>query len=254
MPEVHDWISSLRSSHDRFSAIVEPLDDAQVQGPSYASEWTIAQVASHLGSGAEIFGLILDAGLAGADAPGGEVFSPVWDQWNARTPLAQVTDSVTVNEAFVARLEELPADDQKAFALSMFGSELDLAGLAAMRLGEHALHTWDVEAALDPDATVAPESVELLVDRLGMTAARAGKAVDSGRVVIATSAPERTFVLDLGPEVTLAAGAGDAQPDLRLPAEAFVRLVYGRLDAEHAPDDVADDATIVKLRRVFPGF
>jgi uncharacterized protein (TIGR03083 family) len=254
MSETNDWISALRSSHARFSAVVEPLDDAQVQGPSYDTEWTIAQVASHLGSGAEIFGLFLEAGLTGADAPSGEQFSAIWDQWNARTPSAQVSDSVSANEAFVSRIEQLSESERSAFALSMFGTELDLAGLAGMRLGEHAVHTWDIAVALDPEAAVASDAVELLVDRLGQTAARTGKSDGAGRVVIATSDPSRTFVLELGPEVVLAPDAGSAAVDLTLPAEAFLRLVYGRLDAEHAPDDVADHETVVKLRRVFPGF
>jgi hypothetical protein len=136
----------------------------------------------------------------------------------------------------------------------MFGNSLDLSGLAGMRLGEHALHTWDVAVALDPDATVSGDAVELLVDRLGWTASRAGKPVEPGRVVIATTAPDRTLVLEVGVDVSLAPDAGDAAADVLLPAEAFVRLVYGRLDAEHSPADIADDPTIIKLRRVFPGF
>jgi uncharacterized protein (TIGR03083 family) len=254
MAEVNDWIGALRSSHNRFTAVVEPLDDAQVQGPSYASEWTIAQVASHLGSGAEIFGLILDAGLSGGDTPGGDQFSPIWDQWNARTPAAQVNESVTANEVFVSRLEQLSDADRSAFSIDFFGSQLGFPDLAAMRLGEHAVHTWDIEVALDPEATVASDAVELLVDRLGATAARTAKPDGAGRVVIATSEPARTFVLELGPEVTLAPVANAASVDLEIPAEAFLRLVYGRLDAEHAPEEVADHDTVVKLRRVFPGF
>lgn len=57
------WISALRHSHDRLRAAVEPLGLDQLEQRSYASEWSIAQVLSHLGSQAEIFGLFLDAGL-----------------------------------------------------------------------------------------------------------------------------------------------------------------------------------------------
>ena len=59
------WISALRHSHDRLQALVDPLGQDQLKQRSYASEWSIAQVLSHLGSGAEIFGLFLEAGLAG---------------------------------------------------------------------------------------------------------------------------------------------------------------------------------------------
>ena len=58
------WISALRHSHDRLRASVQSLGPDQLAQRSYPSEWTIAQVLSHLGSQAEIFGLILAAGLA----------------------------------------------------------------------------------------------------------------------------------------------------------------------------------------------
>jgi hypothetical protein len=48
-----------------------------------------------------------------------------------------------------------------------------------------------------------------------------------------------------------AADAG-AEP-LVLPAEAFIRLLYGRLDREHARD-VTSDPRLDVLREAFPGF
>ena len=57
------WISALRNSHDRLRAAVEPLTREQLEQRSYASEWSVAQVLSHLGSQAEIFSLFLDSGL-----------------------------------------------------------------------------------------------------------------------------------------------------------------------------------------------
>ena len=55
------WIGALRHSHETLRALVEPLDEGQLEQPSYDSEWSVAQVLSHLGSQAEIFGLFLDA-------------------------------------------------------------------------------------------------------------------------------------------------------------------------------------------------
>jgi uncharacterized protein (TIGR03083 family) len=249
------WIRTLRTSHDRFAALVSPLDDDAIQGPSYDDEWSIAQVASHLGSQAEIFGLFLDAGLSGGDAPGGESFPPIWDRWNNRAPALQVADSVLANEEFVTRVEGLSESERAGFALSAFGTELDLVGAMGMRLGEHALHTWDVAVVADPKATVAADAVELLVDSLPTMAARVGKAADDGKaVVVETTGPQRRFVLTTGPEVSLVADSGTTAADLLLPAEALVRLVYGRLDPEHTPADIADNAVLARLRVVFPGF
>jgi hypothetical protein len=76
-------------------------------------------------------------------------------------------------------------------------------------------------------------------------------------VNVRTSAPARHHRLDvtrdgvrLSPDVQVA----DAQGVLELPAEALVRLVYGRLDAGHTPMTVrAHGLDLRALRRVFPG-
>jgi len=47
-------------------------------------------------------------------------------------------------------------------------------------------------------------------------------------------------------------GAAATSPEVELPAEAFARLVYGRLDGEHTPAGEHGSALDI-LRRVFPG-
>jgi hypothetical protein len=42
------------------------------------------------------------------------------------------------------------------------------------------------------------------------------------------------------------------EPDLEIPAEAFIRLVYGRLDPGHTPT-TGGPADLGELRKVFPG-
>jgi uncharacterized protein (TIGR03083 family) len=257
MADFPTWLAALRRSHERMTALVDGLTDEQVTLRSYADEWSLAQVASHLGSQAEIFELYLTAGLTGADAPDGDVLVPIWDRWNTRAPRSQLADSVAANEHFVARLEHLEPEQQDAFALSLFGSDIDIAGLTALRLGEHALHTWDIAVALDPAATLAQDAVELLVDILPERAAAAGTPVPAGRPLeVVTSDPARTFHLTLDPAVTLTAQAGPT-PDAsvaRFPAEAFLRLVAGRLDPDHTPLGVDAGDHLDELRQAFPGF
>jgi uncharacterized protein (TIGR03083 family) len=256
MADFPTWLAALRRSHDRMTALVGGLTDEQATLRSYADEWSLAQVASHLGSQAEIFDLFLTAGLTGADAPDGDTLVPIWDRWNALAPRSQVADSVEVNEHFVSRLEHLEPDQQDAFALRLFGSDIDIAGLTALRLSEHALHTWDIAVALDPAATVAPDAVELLIDTLPQRAAAAGLPVPGGHPVeVVTSDPERIFQLTLDPKVTLTRRE-QVTPDAtvaQFPAEAFLRLIAGRLDPEHTPLGV-DAHDLDQLRQAFPGF
>ena len=252
-------LSALHASSDRLHDLTAGMDDARLTSPSYCDDWSIAQVLSHLGSQAEVFGLWLDAGLSGQDPPDREAFPPIWDAWNSRSPQAQAAASLQANEALIERFESLDAGQRERFRLAMFGMDLDLAGLLRMRLGEHAVHTWDVAVALDPAATVAPDAVVLLVDTLGQLAARAGRPDGvKRRVRVSTSSPQREFLLESGEAVTLVPfpddGRDESLAELRLPAEAFVRLTYGRLDPAHTPAIEAQGVDLAELRPIFPGF
>ena len=256
-PIARTWISALRNSHDRLASLIDTATPEQLTGPSYCREWTVAQVLSHLGSGAEIFSLLLDAGLSGGEPPGREAFPAIWDSWNARPPERQAFDCRSVDAAFVERLENLDERQLSTLHLSMFGMEMDAAGLARMRLSEHALHTWDVAVALDPTAKVDPGAVALLIDNLGPTAGRTGQPAGATlRIQVATTDPARTLLLEVGDAVVIASGPGaDVASSIELPAEAFVRLVYGRLDSEHTPAGItATGVDLARLRQVFPGF
>jgi uncharacterized protein (TIGR03083 family) len=253
------WIHALRNSHDNLQAGVGALDASQLEQRSYASEWSIAEVLSHLGSQAEIFGLFLDAGLTGQDPPGMAAFGPIWEVWNAKSPQAQAADSLRADEVTLERFESMDAAEQARLRLQVFGIDADTTTLARMRLGEHAVHSWDALVALDPTATVAPDAVALLIDTLDQLVGRAGKADGKPRTVhVTTSDPERHFILESGDAVTLVAADDEAAepglPELRLPAEAFVRLVYGRLDADHTPSVESAGVKLDELRPLFPGF
>jgi uncharacterized protein (TIGR03083 family) len=249
------WVRAVRASHDRLSGIVAGLDADGLRTQSYAKEWTIADVLSHLGSGAEIFLLSLTAGVTGAEPPTSDDFQPIWATWNARSPEEQAAQCVLANETLVSRVESLTAAEREAFSVVMFGAmTMDLAGLLGMRLSEHAIHTWDVAVVLDPDTLVAPDAVDLMIDGLSMIIGFTGKKQEPSTVIaVTTTDPDRSFTLDTG-GVTLAPGDPEASAgaSLVLSAEAFVRLVYGRLD--DATELTAAGVTLPGLQGIFPGF
>ena len=249
------WVRSVRASHDRLAGIVAGLDGDALRAQSYDTEWSVADVLSHLGSGAEIFSRYIEAGVTGGEPPTVDDFKPIWDTWNARSPEDKAAQSVRANEAFVTRVESLTPQERAAFHVTMFGRvPMDLAGALGMRLSEHALHTWDVAVTFDPAAKVAPDAVDLLVDRLPLMAGFMGKQAPAPvAVAVTTTAPDRAFTLDTGGVTLAPAGAADAPTaSLALPAEAFIRLVYGRLDNEEGL--TASGVTLSELRSVFPGF
>jgi uncharacterized protein (TIGR03083 family) len=252
---VPDLITVLCGSHDRLVALVEPLTDEQLTGRAYPSDWSVAQVLSHLGSSAEIFTRYLEAGLAGEETPGREVFSAIWDAWNAKEPPEQARDAVKADRLLVERLEGLDPTHRAEFRATLFAGEVDVDGLAQLRINEHALHSWDIAVVLDPAATVAPDAVEVVVDHLDRIVGWTAKPRESGDVVhVVTTSPAREFSLSLVDPVTLdptVTTPGTAR--LEIPAEAFVRLVYGRLDPDHTPELSVTGLDLDDLRRVFPG-
>src|SRR5262249_22225775 len=152
-----------------------------------------ADVLSHLGSGAEIFSMYVNAGVTGGDPPSQDAFKPVWDTWNARSPEEQAARSVQVNEGLVAKLEALTPEQHEALSVTMFVAMcMDLAALLGMRRSEPAVHTWDVAVALDPTAKVAADAVDLLIDQLPrMTGYMGKKAPAPVAVAVTTTNPDR---------------------------------------------------------------
>ena len=249
------WIRALRNSHDLLRAYVQPMDATAVQRPSYASGWSIAQVLSHLGSGAEIFGLFLGSGLGGEDPPGQDEFAPIWQRWDERSPQAKAADGLDADEKLLTSIESLDAGQRAGLRLNLFGMDMDLTGLVGMRLNEHAVHSWDVIVPGDPAATLAPGATALMIDSLGRIATWAGKPQGTPlAVTVVTTDPDRTLALRSGEAVSVQPGrARDGGPELRLPAEALIRLVYGRLDPAHTPPLQAGGVDLDELRRTFPG-
>jgi uncharacterized protein (TIGR03083 family) len=253
-------LTALWASHHRLDAATKALSEAEIAGPSYCRDWSTAQVLSHIGSGAQIFGLLLDAGLSGAEAPGREEFSKIWDVWNAMSPDEQAESSLVADSAFQQRVDAVPAEQLDALQMTLFGTPADASRLLGMRLSEHAIHTWDVVVMRDPAAEVAADAVAFMIDHLDAVAARSGSTAGGPlEVEITTTEPERTFRLSVGETVTLhpapADDSGPATSKVRMPGAALVRLVYGRLDAEHTPAAVETDGVdLDQLRAVFPGF
>jgi Mycothiol maleylpyruvate isomerase N-terminal domain len=94
-----------------------------VTQPAHPAEWSVTQVASHLGSQAETFLLTLDAGLHGTAVPGLEQFQPIWDRWNVQPPADQVSDSLTSDQAFLEAVDALTDTQRRTWVLPMMGTE-----------------------------------------------------------------------------------------------------------------------------------
>jgi uncharacterized protein (TIGR03083 family) len=255
------YIATLRQSHGRLTGLVQPMAPDQVRAQSYCTEWSNAQVLSHLGSGAQIALLMLPGALGESETVGQEAFGPVWEQWNAKSPDEQAADALTSDDQQIQTLEALTDEQLAGISMNFFGMmQLDAVGMIRMRLNEHVLHTWDLEVMTDPAATVPADAAALLIDNVpAFIAPRLGKPLPEPFAVrITTTDPARDYLLTSGEAITMTDWPGegtDDVPQVTMPGEALLRLSFGRLDAGHTPSSVAGDPVVLdKLRAIFPGF
>ena len=247
-------LPALRNSVGRLHQLCRGLDDAQLEIQSYDSEWSIVDVLSHLGSAAVIMRRRLEDTLAGVEIPE-DVGPAVWDEWNAKSPRAKADDTLVADESVLEALESVSPEDRIRLRFAMGPLSLGFDEFTALRLNEHAFHTWDIEVVFDKGAHLPHDAAAVVVDNLGLIARFTGRPTGDVRdIAVRTTDPARDFAVRLSADaVELGAGAGADEPDLVLPAEAFCRLVYGRLEPDHTPAFTGDESVLDTLRAVFPG-
>jgi len=254
-------ILALRSTHDELAAVVAGLSNEELTGQSGAPEWSLAQVLSHLGSGAEISHATLRSALATTPGPGQDLNQDVWNRWNAMTPLDQAAGFLAADGELIAALEGLTAEQSRTLSIKVgfMPAPLALAAYTGMRLNEAAQHSWDVRVALDPGAAISRPTAALLAEHfatdlsflLGFT----GKADALARPAL-VDLQGSGFALDIADTVSLTTTAARPTATFTGPLEAAIRLLAGRLTTPHTPDhvEVTGNITLDDLRRVFPGY
>lgn len=254
-------ISALRTGHDDLVAVLGRLRPDDLTRTSGASEWTVAQVYSHLGSGAEINLAALEASLDGAAKAGPDFNKTVWARWDGMSPAEQAENYPSADERLVARYEALDERDreERRIDLGFLPEPVDVAMAGQTRLTEVALHSWDIRVTFDSAATVAPEALALLLDNIGGLVAFGGKADrfdGTARIAVHMTDPDRSFGLTIADGVSMTEVPQDPDAELTAGAEYILRLVTGRHAPEHTPASVSltGAVTLDELRNVFPGY
>ena len=253
-----DLIATLRTLHDALAARTRELSPDQLRERSYDTEWSVADVLSHLGSAAELGLHRLRTGLEGSPEGNAEV----WAKWNARTPEQQADEAIAAEEEYVAALETCDDATLDGLRRQLAGLDLEAAHMLSLRVSEHAMHGWDVAVAFDETAAVPAVAVPAIFDMLWMTLRFAAQPyVGELRVRIRTTDPDGDYVLEIAAGETRLTPSDSATDttaldgELQLPAEALLRLFYGRLDPRHTPPHKATDDTLLdRLRAIFKGF
>jgi uncharacterized protein (TIGR03083 family) len=253
-------IGALRDSSRRLRHAVADLPPGRLAEASFAEGWTVGQVLSHLGSGAEISTALVERGLKGDErGPVREELVPVWERWDAMSPVEQRAAWLEADERHLALLDSVDAGQRTSLRVPYFAGLLDLASYAGYRLSEQAVHAWDVMVALDERAVLDAADVVLLWERIDLVATRFRNAdaltrLAPRRVQVQLTDPRRTLLLDIDTELHLYP-TPPADPTARLtgPAESVLRLIYGR-NRPQDPLTATGSITLDDLRTLFPGF
>ncbi|MGB7103092.1 MAG: maleylpyruvate isomerase family mycothiol-dependent enzyme [Acidimicrobiales bacterium] len=201
---------ALRSSTQYLREIVESLDAEQLRASAYPTEWTIADVLSHLGSGSIIFMRQVDDALSTTPTPS-DFARSVWNEWDAKSPDDQARDLLLADRALVTRIDELSTHNRDRIKISMGPFALDFNQYLGLRINEHVLHTWDIDVVLNSNAVLPGNAVDALLGNLGMIASFAAKPMGTERTyVLQTFDPVKTYTVSLTPDsVTTVEGDSD---------------------------------------------
>jgi uncharacterized protein (TIGR03083 family) len=245
-------LEALRSSVQRLQALSGLLTVDDLRSPAYPAEWSIADTFSHIGSGAVILRNWLHTVTSGIEADAD--FAPkVWDAWNAKSPEAKVTDALVADQLMLEALDEVGPQDRARFAFALGPMKVDFDGFAWLRLNEHVVHTWDIEVAIDPEAELNAVAVPMVLENLALVIRFGGRTGNiDGVVRVHTTAPERDMALVFESDAITLDPHTPGASDLTMPAETFIRLVYGRAGADR-PGSAGSGELIDLLRASFPG-
>ena len=256
-------IAALRAGHDSLTTLVAKLSDDDLALTSGAAEWDVSQVLSHMGSGAEIGRAVVEAALDGKPNPGRDFNLSVWARWDAMSRRERADGFRGSNPGLIELYESMDADTRQNLRIDMgfLPAPVDVATAVRLRLSEQTLHSWDVRVTFDENATLAPEAVGPLLEGTGDLLGWIGKADQlegrQGVIQVRTTAPDEVFALRLGERISLERELPEEfDGTLALPAEAWLRLVAGRLGPRHTPEGIeaAGLADLDLLRKVFPGY
>jgi uncharacterized protein (TIGR03083 family) len=257
MSELADrTIAALHAEHDTLVALLANLDEGQLDSPSGADGWTVAQVLSHLGSGAEI-GRALFAQAVGVSVEA-EDNRTIWARWDAAGPADQAAGFVEHNTRWLAAVDALTPEQRSSLStdLGFLPEPVSLETVLGMRLNEVANHAWDVRVALDPNSEVNVDSAAVLVDlftgplgfMLGFLA-KPAELSESAMVAV----PGAGLVIE--DAVTVVSNLESPSATFHGSPGAFIRLLSGRLKEPYTKGvTVEGNATLDDLHRVFPGF
>ncbi|MGH9122951.1 MAG: maleylpyruvate isomerase N-terminal domain-containing protein [Acidimicrobiales bacterium] len=249
-------IAAARRGRDNIAELAGSMEGVDLLSQSGAGDWTVAKVLSHMGSGAEIGLATLTAGKADPSSN-----QAVWARWDAMSPDEKAESYILWSGRHIDGLEALDDDALANMRVDVgyLPEPINIAFLTELLLSEVGLHGWDVDVAFERTSAVrqytVPYGIEVMTRFAGLFAQPLGK---TGKVEVLTEDTGGEYVIDFTTQgISMAAGRAEgAEASAAMSAEAFLRLLSGRLAPIYTPPSVivAGSFTLDDLRQAFPGY
>jgi uncharacterized protein (TIGR03083 family) len=245
---------------ERLNGYLRQLDPGGWVEQSYCSDWMVYQAVSHVGSGARIGKMRLDAWVNGAKALTREDQQAVWALFDSLGPTEMLSEYLKAAGEYLVAERSVP-DDAGVTEVEGYRGKQPLYAYQLGRLWELTSHSWDIYIARDRSARFCPEAVAVLAGYLDVLnfpidRQRAADFVERP-VEFKLGGTSYSYVLDLSGDRPGLKSGSDANAALvvEAPAEEILRLISGRHFVPGSRPEIqaargtADD--LAKLKRAF---
>jgi len=222
-----------RQEFERFNRYVQQLDAGGWVEQSYCTDWLVYQVVSHLGSGARIGRMRLEAWTDRRPPVSREEMQAVWGFFDSLRPHQMLEAYSEAAQEYMVEIETLP-DEVGTREVDGFAGKRPLFGYQLSRLWELAHHTWDVYVARDRQARLPADAVAILATLLQYASLpidqQRAAVLAEERVELRVIDSRLVYALDLsGQRPRLVPGPAQSPTvSIEGPAEELVRFVAGR--------------------------
>ncbi len=249
MVSTAEGIKLIEAETARLKDYVRDTSPEQWNLDSPCEGWSVGDVIGHLGWAAEFFGDAISNGRSGTtNAPQGMPET-------GSLPPAEIPDFVArmakeynssadadLSDAFTSSVDRLNGilasmeDDDWTKECWSFRGLQPASAYVTIRISEVVIHSWDIRFPSDPEASLAPESVAVVLERLpvwlnslGLADFKSNPSPARYRFKTTGAADFQRDVVTGGEDNKVEDAQGEPTATLSCDADVLALLVWGRL-------------------------
>ena len=256
MSSPEERLEILRAETEGLEEYLRDLPQEAWDRPSACDEWSVADVVAHLTSLSKNYPPRIIRALQGDASPdmpehrrlGSGQIDPAQGRDQVIVLRQELGDQllsefIKDNQATDQALAKVGPQDWDKLVYRTVGTE-PLRNIVDMLITERTVHGWDIRSRFDPQASLSPECVPIIVERIAQRSRwwsfKEGLAPLPLRYRFEVTSPTHysvDVVVTEENQFMEVASSRDAQVTFKCDGETFVFLMYGRMNPEAAIAD-----------------